>query len=263
MKGNKAMNAVLVITAIIIFLPVAVILMWTVTARWPWPGLLPESYTWRTIEELLFGSNSPAEILISSVILATLVAVLGTLIALMTARATEIYKVRGRRAVGIAALLPLVVPGTVFAMGIQVSLIRMHLNDTITGVVLVHLVAALPYCVTIMMDVTAAVGNSLEEQAAVLGAAPFRSFADASLPQLIPGILSSASMAYIISYSQYFTTLLAGGGKIKTLALVLVPYIQSGDRALASVYSVIFVGSALIVFFLLEAAIHRIMKTGS
>ena len=263
MKGNKAMNAVLVITAIIIFLPVAVILMWTVTARWPWPGLLPESYTWRTIEELLFGSNSPAEILISSVILATLVAVLGTLIALMTARATEIYKVRGRRAVGIAALLPLVVPGTVFAMGIQVSLIRMHLNDTITGVVLVHLVAALPYCVTIMMDVTAAVGNSLEEQAAVLGAAPFRSVADASLPQLIPGILSSASMAYIISYSQYFTTLLAGGGKIKTLALVLVPYIQSGDRALASVYSVIFVGSALIVFFLLEAAIHRIMKTGS
>ena len=69
-------------------------------------------------------------------------------------------------------------------------------------------------------------------------------------------------MAYIISYSQYFTTLLAGGGRIKTLALVLVPYIQSGDRALASIYSTVFVGSALIVFFLLEAAIHRMMKYG-
>jgi putative spermidine/putrescine transport system permease protein len=71
----------------------------------------------------------------------------------------------------------------------------MHLNDTIAGVVLVHMVAALPYCVTIMMDVTAAVGNSLEEQAAVLGATPLRSFADASLPQLMPGILSSASIS--------------------------------------------------------------------
>ena len=147
-------------------------------------------------------------------------------------------------------------------MGIQVSLIRMHLNDTIAGVVLVHLVAALPYCVTIMMDVTAAVGDSLEEQAAELGAGPFRSFIDASLPGIMPGVLSSASMAYIISYSQYFTTLLAGGGRIKTLALVLVPYIQSGDRALASIYSTVFVGSALIVFFLLEAAIHRIMRKG-
>lgn len=263
MKGKRAMNAVLLITAIIIFLPVIVILIWTVTARWPWPGLLPESYTLRTAEELFFGSNKLAEILISSIILATLVAVLGTVIAMMTARATEIYKVRGRNLIGFAALLPLLVPGTVFAMGIQVSLIRLHLNDTIMGVVLVHLVAALPYCVTIMMDVTAAAGDALEEQAAVLGASPFRGFVDVSLPQIMPGILSSASMAYIISYSQYFTTLLAGGGKIKTLALVLVPYIQSGDRALASIYSVVFVGSALIVFFILEAAIHRIMRTGS
>ncbi|MBR4091338.1 MAG: ABC transporter permease subunit [Mogibacterium sp.] len=262
MKDRRAMNIVLLITAIIIFLPVTVILIWTVTARWPWPGLLPESYTLRTLEELLFGSNQLTEILLSSIILATLVAVLGTVIAMMTARATEIYRIRGRQAVGIAALLPLLVPGTVFAMGIQVSLIRMHLNDTIAGVVLVHLVAALPYCVTIMMDVTAAVGDSLEEQAAVLGAGPFRSFIDASLPGIMPGVLSSASMAYIISYSQYFTTLLAGGGRIKTLALVLVPYIQSGDRALASIYSAVFVGSALIVFFLLEVAIHRIMRKG-
>ena len=34
------------------------------------------------------------------------------------------------------------------------------------------------------------------------------------------------------------------------LALVLVPYIQSGDRPLASVYAVVFVGSALLIFFL-------------
>lgn len=261
MRNKRLMKAVLIITTIVIVLPVAVILIWTVTARWPWPGLLPESYTLRTVNELLFGSNRLAEILISSILLATAVALLGTLIALMTARATEIYKVPGRRAVSFAAFLPLLVPGTVFAMGIQVTLIRMHINDTLAGVVLVHLVAALPYCIAIMTDVTAAVGDSLEEQAAVLGAGPFRGFIDVSLPQLLPGILSSVSMAYIISYSQYFTTLLAGGAKIKTLALVLVPYIQSGDRALASIYATVFVGSALIVFFILEVLIHRMVRT--
>lgn len=261
MRNNRLMKAVLIITAAVIILPVLVILIWTMTARWPWPGLLPESWTLRTLNELLFGSNKLAEILVSSILLATAVSVLGTVIALMTARATEIHKVPGRRAISFAAFLPLLVPGTVFAMGIQVTLIRMHISDTLAGVVLVHLVAALPYCVTIMMDVTAAVGDRLEEQAAVLGAAPFRSFIDVSLPLLLPGILSSVSMAYIISYSQYFTTLLAGGAKIKTLAIVLVPYIQSGDRALASIYAAVFVGSALIVFFILEALIHRIVKT--
>ena len=48
--------------------------------------------------------------------------------------------------------------------------------------------------------------------------------------------------------------------KLVALALVLVPYIQSGDRALSSVYSVAFVGSALLVFFLFETLIHHISK---
>lgn len=260
MSKNRLMKTVLIITSIIIILPVIVVLIWTVTARWPWPDLLPESLTFRTVRELLFGSHSLADILVSSIVLATAVALLSTVIALMTARATEIYRVPGRKVITFAAFLPLLVPGTVFAMGIQTSLIRMHINDTLTGVVLVHLVAALPYCITIMMDVTAAVGDSLEEQAAVLGAGPLRAFADVSLPQLLPGILSSVSMAYIISYSQYFTTLLAGGARIKTLALVLVPYIQSGDRALASIYAAVFVGSALAVFFILEAVIQKMVN---
>ena len=78
----------------------------------------------------------------------------------------------------------------------------------------------------------------------------------------MPGILSSMSMGFILSYSQYFTTLMVGGGRVKTIALVLVPYIQSGDRALSSVYAVAFVGSALLVFFLFEGVIHAVTKRG-
>jgi putative spermidine/putrescine transport system permease protein len=261
MKDSRYMRAVLAMTVVFIFLPVIVTLLWTVTGRWPWPSLLPESYTTRTLQELFGGSSPLHEILRGSVLIATIVALLGTAIAMMTARATEIYRIRGRQIISWSAMLPLIVPGTVFAMGIQVILIRMGLGDTVAGVILVHLVAALPYCVFIMTDITAAVGSRLEEQAQILGAGPVRSFFDVSVPQLLPGILSSASMAYIISYSQYFTTLLAGGGKVKTLALVMVPYIQSGDRALSSVYAVTFVGSALIVFFIFEALIHRIMRS--
>ena len=47
---------------------------------------------------------------------------------------------------------------------------------------------------------------------------------------------------------------------MKTISLVLVPYIQSGDRALSSIYSAAFVGSALLVFFIFEAFIRRCTK---
>ena len=260
MKKHPVLKTLLITALVCIFLPMVLVLIWSVTGRWPWPNLLPESYTLRTVKELFFSSASLPKLLLSSISLALTVGILGTIIGILTARATELYQFRGKAMVYMGSFFPLLVPGTVFAMGIQITLIRLGLSDTVAGVILVHLIAAVPYCITIMTDVTRAVGNRYEEQAMVLGAAPLRSFFEATLPSLLPSILSSVSMGFILSYSQYFTTLMVGGGRVKTLALVLVPYIQSGDRALSSVYSVAFVGSALLVFFLFEGIIHNIQK---
>ena len=262
MRKHPILKLLLVTALLCIFLPMALVLIWSVTGRWPWPLLLPESYTLRTVKELFFGSASLPKLLGSSISLALTVAVLGTVIGILTARATELYRFRGKALVYMGSFFPLLVPGTVFAMGIQITLIRLGLSDTIAGVIIVHLIAAVPYCITIMTDVTAAVGDKYEQQAMVLGAGPLRSFFEVTLPGLLPGILSSMSMGFILSYSQYFTTLMVGGGRVKTIALVLVPYIQSGDRALSSVYSVAFVGSALLVFFVFEGMIHWIRKEG-
>ena len=263
MKRRTFLKAVLTLTVLAILFPMAVIAIWSVTGRWPWPNLMPESWTLRTLEELLFGSAKLPELLLSSISLAAAVALLATVISILTARATEFYDFPGKGIIRFSGMLPLLVPGTVFAMGIQLVMLKLGLADKIAGVVLVHLVCALPYCIAIMGDVTRAVGVRLEEQAQVLGASPMRAFFAVTLPALIPGILSSMSMGFILSYSQYFTTLIVGGGRVKTIALVLVPYIQSGDRALASAYSVAFVGSAMIVFFIFEGLIKKLQKEGT
>ena len=65
-------------------------------------------------------------------------------------------------------------------------------------------------------------------------------------------ILSAVSMSYIISFSQYFLTLIIGGGNVKTFTIVMVPYLQSGNRNIASIYSVIFLGVTLLVFTVFE-----------
>ncbi len=262
MTRRGFLSLVLSVTVLCILLPMGVILLWSFTGRWPWPGLLPESYLLRTWNELLFGSGGLFRLMGNSMSIAGSVAILGTVIGILTARAAELYDIPGKILIRFGSLLPLLIPGTVFTMGIQVVLIRLGLTDTIPGIILVHLVAAVPYCITIMSDMTRAIGGRLEEQAAVLGAPPLRAFFYGSFHPLLPGILSSMSMGFILSYSQYFTTLLVGGGRVRTIATVLVPYIQSGDRALASAYSVAFVGSALAVFALFEWAIHKLQKGG-
>ena len=260
MKRHPIFNLILAAAGLCILLPMALLLVWSAAARWPWPDLLPEEYSLRTVRELLFGTASLPALVGSSTLLALVVAVLGTAVGLLTARATELYDIPGKSLVRFGTFLPLLVPGTVFAMGIQITLIRLGLADTAAGVVLVHTIVAMPYCITILTDVTRAVGVKYEEQAAVLGAGPVRAFFQASLPALLPGVLSSMSMGFILSSSQYFTTLMVGGGRVRTLALVLVPYIQSGDRSLSAIYSVAFAGSALAGFFVLEGLLHLLQK---
>ena len=190
-EKHPVLRALLRLSAAGITIPLLLLLLWCVTARWPWPQLFPEQFSIRAIRELLSGPAKLPRLLGSSIALASCVAVLGTAVGLLTARATELYEFRGKALIRFGAFLPLLVPGTVFAMGIQVTLLRLRLADTAAGVVLVHLLAALPYCITIMTDLTHRVGDALEDQAAVLGAPPWRAFTETSLPLLLPGILSS------------------------------------------------------------------------
>ena len=59
-------------------------------------------------------------------------------------------------------------------------------------------------------------------------------------------------MSYIISISQYFLTLLIGGGNVKTFSVVMVPYMQSGERNFASIYAVIFLVITIGVFLIFD-----------
>ncbi len=256
MRRNPLPALAVAVAGLCILLPVVLLAVWSVAGRWPWPELWPESFSLRGFRELFASYNHTGALLLSSVGLSLTAAALATLVGAMTARALAFHHFPGKGLVRFGAVLPILVPGTVLAMGLHTVFLRLGLADTLAGVVVVHVITALPYTVSILTDVTQACGKNLEEQAAVLGASPARAFLHGTLPALAPGLLSAGSMAFAVSYSQYFTTLLLGGGQVRTLSLVMVPYIQSGDRTLASIYALLFVGSALAVFAVLEGLIH-------
>lgn len=259
-RKNKLMKLMIYLTLVCILLPLLLLCIWCFTSRWPYPQLMPRQFSLRGIKELFFGTGNLGQLMISSISLSTITALLTVVISTMAARAFVNYDFVGKRFLQFISILPIIVPGTVFGMGIHVLLIKMHLNNTMAGVILVHTLCALPYCIKIMTDVTELLGSRLEEQAQVLGAPPFRAFLEATLPSLIPGMVSGACMAYITSFSQYFLTLIIGGGKIKTFAIVMVPFIQNGDATISANYSVMFILSAFVVFLIFEIITKRFIR---
>lgn len=252
---NKLLKFMLVVVMFIILTPVIILFIWAFASRWPWPNLLPKAYSLRAVMDLFAPHTKLFSTLLSSVFLSLMVAILSAIVATMTARALVLYDFRGKRLIEFLSVSPMLVPGTVFAMGIHTIFIKMFLADTVLGVIIVHLIYTLPYTVNIMKDLTKSVGAQMETQAYVLGASPFKSFIYITFPLLIPGIIASITMAYITSISQYFITLLIGGGKVKTLSILMVPFIAKGDRSIGSAYALVFIISTLVFFIIIKKVI--------
>lgn len=245
-------GVIIPILALSIILPLITLLIWVFTERWAWPDLLPQVFSLRALWEVFGRKEELLHIFISSVLISTVVGLLSVVIGTMTSRVLVFYDFPGKKLMYFLTILPFMVPGTVFAMGIQMTFIKLGLNNTITGVIIVHTICSLPYAVRVIMDGMEGVGEKLEEQARVLGAAPLQAFCKITLPLLTPVLLSAMSMAYIVSFSQYFLTLLIGGGGVKTFAIVMVPYLSGGDRNIACIYSVLFLTVTVVVFAVFE-----------
>ena len=258
MKKRRIDSFILAVTVLIILIPVLNIVIWAFTARWAWPALLPQRFSARGLEEILHRGKETGQLLLSSVSISLITAALSVLIGTMSARALVFYEFRGKRLVQFLCMLPFFIPATVFVMGVQILFIRLHLAGTAAGVILVHLICSLPYAVRLISDGMQASGLHLEEQARVLGASPFSAFWHAGIPAIRPVLFSALGMSYIVSFSQYFLTLIIGGGKVKTFTIVMVPYLQNGSRDIACIYSLIFTGISLLIFMLFSQAAKRL-----
>lgn len=262
-KRTVFMKIVLCALALCIVLPILLMFIWVFTERWAWPDLVPQVFSTRSAAEIWKRKEEMIKVFASSILISMIVALISVMVAALTARALAFYEFYGKKVINFLTILPFMVPATVFAMGIQLTFIKLGINNTIIGVILAHVICSLPYAVRLILDGTQAVGIKLEEQARVLGASTVVAFRKVTLPVLAPVIFSAAGMAYIVSFSQYFLTLMIGGGNVKTFTIIMVPYLQGGDRNIACIYSTVFLVITLGVFTVTEWLTKKYLKTGS
>lgn len=250
---NKFKNILVNVLLAMLILPITVLIVWCFTNSWPWPDLFPKEYSLRAWSYLI--STESIKAIITSIIISLMVVIISIAVSLPAARALSLYEFKGKKFVELFILSPIIVPTISVAMGIHIVFIKLGLANTMLGVVLVNLLPCIPYAVRILTDVYKIIGDKLEVQGKVLGASKINVFRYITLPLITPGIISAASMCFIISFGQYFLTFLIGGGTIVTYPMIMFPYIQSGDRTLASLYSLVFLVVSIIVLYVIESKI--------
>jgi putative spermidine/putrescine transport system permease protein len=239
------MAAAAMITTVV--LPFLVLIMWSFSTRWFYPQLWPAQWGLRAWQ-YVFGTAGAQIVsgLIQSMLVALVTAMISVLIGVPAGRALGLYSFKGKDTISIILTLPVIVPPLCVAMGLQLWFLKLGLAETFGGVVLVHLTFCLPYSVFVMWGVFSNYNPDYEDQARTLGAASWKIITRVMLPLTLPGIIVAGLFSFLLSWSQYLSTLIIGGGRVTTLPILLFALMGSGDRPVAAAVSIVFVAPAFL-----------------
>ena len=242
--------------------PLVPLVLFAFASTYRYPALVPDGWSLRGFRTLTQPGADVVEGLLTSLTIATSVALLACAIGLSAGRALGLYAFRGKRVVQFLLLAPVIVPGLAVVLGIHVLFIRYGLADSVPGVVLVHLIPTIPYVTLVMGSVFANYDAAFEDQARVLGAGPLRVLLQVTLPQVAPGLVVAGLFAFLISWSEYILTLLVGGGTVRTLPLLLFASLGTPDTAKTAALALVIVAPPVLLLLLTSRLLSAGGRTG-
>jgi len=247
----------IVLIIVVLFLPFLPLLIWSFSQGWFFPQLIPEQWTMQHWMQLLSPTSRVIEGLLQSLAIALLTTALSLLVGLPAGRAIGMMAFPGKDLLKLLLLTPIIVSPLATLMGIQFMLIRLGLNGTVTGVILVHLMPTIPYMTLVLASVFANFDINYETQARSLGASPVQVLFQITLPLIAPGIVVGALFAFLISWDEFLLTFFVGAGRVFTLPMVLFTLLQGGNNGLIAAVAIASVMPALLFLLLASKALQN------
>jgi len=235
--------------------PLALLLMRALAPSWPYPVLTPDTVATELVSSLETGRIAAA--LGTSVILALLTGALSAAGGFVIGRGVVKAGRLATALVVAAALFPVIAPPIAFAIGLQVVALQAGLAGTLTGVWLAHLVPATGYVTLFAIGVLSSFEISIEDEARTLGANTWQVFRRVTMPLLGARIAEAALLGALVSWGQLATSLLVGGGLIRTLPIELLSLVRSGDDQHGALAALLLTVPPLLALGLLQAGTRR------
>lgn len=240
--------------------PVGMAILWSLVnpdRPWTYPDFLPQEiglYQWQRI----FQYTNIVEAIRNSVIVALSATLLCILIAMPTAYAIGRRDLRGKPALKIIMLLPMVFPGMALSLFLGRFFYMYGLSQHYIGVILAHTLVCLPYMLRILTASFESMPQDLIDAASNLGAGNWIKLIELYIPMVMPGIVSGSIFTFIESMQEFNLAYIIGAPTIQTIPTILYSYMGANFlRTSASVVTLVLLVPNLCLLLLTE----RFIKT--
>lgn len=166
----------------------------------------------------------------TSLTIALFTTVLSTVIGTTTAIALARHRFRLRGFYNGFLMLPMMMPDIVLGISLLIFFITVGMQLSMLTIIIGHCTFLTSYVFIIVQARIAGLDPALEEAAADLGASEWVTLRTVLLPQLAPGILGGALLAFVISMDDLVITYFISGTGNTTLPVFIFGMIRRGVK---------------------------------
>jgi len=183
------------------------------------PGMLaldPEAYSLRWYRDIV--ENPQWQLAIrNSIVVGFVATVLATTLGTLAALGLSRPHMPLRTPIMSLLISPMIVPLIITAVGMYFFYSSVGLAQTLTGIILAHTALGTPFVVITVTATLVGFDHTLTRASASLGAVPATTFFKVVMPLILPGVISGALFAFVISFDEVVVVLFLAGFEERTI----------------------------------------------
>ena len=166
----------------------------------------------------------------TSLTVALFTTTISTVIGTATAIALARYRFRTRGFYNGFMMLPMMMPDIVLGIGLLIFFVTLGMKLSLLTIIIGHCTFLTSYVFIIVQARIAGLDPALQEASADLGASEWTTLRKVLLPQLAPGIMGGALLAFVISMDDLVITYFISGVGDTTLPVFIFGMIRRGVK---------------------------------
>ena len=184
--------------------------------------------------EAMLKNHGMMESLYVTIVIALLATIISTIIGTITAIGLSKSKKVLRAFISQVNDFPIMNPEIVTAIGLMLLFITFQIEKGFVTLLLAHIAFCIPYVILSIMPKIKSLDPNLADAAMDLGATPWQALAKVIVPQIMPGIVSGALIAFTMSFDDFIISYFVTGN---TYSYKIRTYTVSGGKTHKSSFS--------------------------
>lgn len=225
-----------------IYIPLALIIVYSFNANpvnmMVWSGFTTDWYAqvlgFKTVvsESALYieSTDQLVAAVFNSLKIATSTTLISTVIGTALALAMHRYNFLGKRFYQVTLFMPMLMPDIVLGIALLIFFVNAGIHLGLTTIILGQCTFLISYVFIVVSARLAGMDRTLEHASADLGANEWTTFRKVVIPQLMPGILGGALLAFIISMDDLVITYFIAGVDVTTLPMFIFAMLRRGIK---------------------------------